>query len=72
MMSHPIFNAADKPEQEQKDGRFWWKNDTTCHAPAPKVGERCPACQQGKLAYDSFFNLVCEVCGKTAVSGAFT
>jgi len=72
MMSRPIFNQAEKSEQEKENGRFWWKNSTTCQAPAPKAGELCPTCRQGKLAYDSFFNLVCEVCGKTAVSGAFT
>ncbi|MBE2222727.1 MAG: hypothetical protein IAF02_14375 [Anaerolineae bacterium] len=52
---------------------YWWrKKEVACTASAPKPGDRCPTCDEGKLAYDGLFVLACSHCGKAAESGAFT
>lgn len=55
--------------------RYWWlreqKGGDECTS-RPRPGSLCPHCQQGKLDYDSLFNLSCPVCGRVASAGAFT
>ncbi len=38
---------------------------------APKAGDACPRCQEGRLDYDELLNLACPECGY-AVQGCFT
>lgn len=64
---------------EEKRGtepkRYWWRVEGEerggCGS-RPQPNSICPHCQQGKLAYDSLFNLSCPVCGRVASAGAFT
>jgi hypothetical protein len=37
----------------------------------PRVGDACPACQEGRLDYDGLLNLTCAKCGYS-LSGCFT
>ncbi|MCA9921937.1 MAG: hypothetical protein KC419_19700 [Anaerolineales bacterium] len=52
----------------------WWQQTgvSTCTAPQPRPGDKCPACENGILAYDGLFVLTCSNCGKAAEAGAFT
>lgn len=53
----------------------WWRDEVKEKAACalrPRPNSLCPHCQQGKLDYDSLFNLSCPVCGRVAEAGAFT
>ncbi|MBK9055100.1 MAG: hypothetical protein IPL78_30630 [Chloroflexi bacterium] len=66
-----VVEGEDKLAPKQ----YWWRVEAEergkC-APRPRPDSLCPHCQQGKLAYDSLFNLSCPVCGRVAAAGAFT
>lgn len=59
----------------EKKSSYWWKRPETrtgnCQS-SFREGDACPACRQGKLAYDSLFILICPECGHVAESGAFS
>lgn len=66
-------DSAGKGKPDQM--RYWWRveaDERGACAPRPRPDSLCPHCQQGKLAYDSMFNLSCLVCGRVALAGAFT
>ncbi|NWG34002.1 MAG: hypothetical protein HXY42_06135 [Chloroflexi bacterium] len=41
-----------------------------CRAPRP--GQKCPECGEGRLDYDGLLQLVCPACGYLASGGGFT
>jgi len=67
-------HAQNAAESQSPKPTYWWRKPDAlpCQASAPKPGDVCPACGQGRLAYDGLFILTCSVCGEAAESGAFT
>jgi uncharacterized protein (DUF983 family) len=45
---------------------------TTRVCQAPRRGQECPHCHNGKLDYDGLAQLSCPVCGYVAEGGGFT
>lgn len=60
------------PVTTDSPDRFWWQTEETCAVVTPRVGDICQACEQGRLDYNSQFQLACPVCGHVAEAGAFT
>lgn len=51
------------------EGKRESKGDTPVKA--PRAGDLCPHCQEGRLDYDGLLNLACSRCG-FALGGCFT
>jgi uncharacterized Zn finger protein (UPF0148 family) len=66
MNAHPIRNDQEEEKASTEDGNYLSRKHRTV-----RVGELCPACEQGLLDYDGMLNLVCPVCGWTA-GGCYT
>lgn len=75
--SHGVFwDYLMETKTADSAAEFWWRSGPggrrePCAAP-PRPGEKCPACGDADLAYDSLFVLVCPECSYVAESGAFT
>jgi hypothetical protein len=61
--------------RQRQAGGKWWQVEPACDpalVPTPGEGDPCPACQSGRLAYDSLFVLACPLCGRAVSGGGFT
>ena len=61
--------------EKERQPAYWWRKEedspNQCETVAA-VGQECPSCANGKLAYDGLFVLTCSACGYCADHGAFT